>query len=211
VDFLSALNDKYSPTRIIHLGDEIDLHAISFHQSDPDLFSPGHELERAIKLLQPLYRLFPKLDIMESNHGSRVYRKGFASGLPASVLKSNSEIIKAPPGWTWHSELVVETAMGPVMFFHGKTQNALSVSKQLGMSTVNGHFHSQFGIQKWQTPLKINFAMVVGCLIDPKSRAFAYESNNILKPILGAAVIVNGIPKLELMQLKGDGRWTRKI
>lgn len=210
--FLAALKEKYKPTRIIHLGDEIDLHAISFHEVDPDLLSPGAELKLAVEKLKPLYRLFPEVDLMESNHGSRVYRKGLASGLPAAVFKSYGEIISAPKGWKWHRDLTLKLPNGQhVMFFHGKGSNALNQSKLIGMSTVNGHFHTQFSVNKWETHLGTNFAMVCGCLIDTKSKAFAYDSNNLLRPVLGAGLILDSQPHLVLMRRDGRGRWTGKL
>lgn len=121
IKFLSALKEKYKPTRVIHLGDEIDAHAISFHEVSPDLPSPGHELKLAIEHMRPLYRIFPELDIMESNHGSRVYRKGKAAGLPEMVFRSYGEILDAPKGWRWHRDLQLKLPNGQrVMFFHGK-------------------------------------------------------------------------------------------
>ena len=38
IAFLKGIKKKYKPDRIIHIGDEIDSHAISFHDSDPDLY-----------------------------------------------------------------------------------------------------------------------------------------------------------------------------
>ncbi|MCK8363719.1 metallophosphoesterase, partial [Erwinia amylovora] len=46
VAFLKAIKAKYKPTRVILTGDEVDFHAISFHDSDPDLDSAGKELEK---------------------------------------------------------------------------------------------------------------------------------------------------------------------
>lgn len=212
IKFLTALKERYKPTRVINLGDEIDAHAISFHEVNPDLPSPGAELELAIEKLKPLYRIFPELDIMESNHGSRFYRKGLASGLPAAVFKSYGEILSAPRGWRWHRDLTLRLPNGQrVMFFHGKGSNALAGSKLIGMSTVNGHFHTQFNINRWEVDGANHFAMVCGCLIDTTSRAFAYDSNNLLRPVLGAGLILDSQPQLVLMQRDGRGRWTGKL
>ena len=49
--------------------DEVDYHALSFHNSDPDLDSAGVELERARATIQQLEKLFPKMDLVHSNHG----------------------------------------------------------------------------------------------------------------------------------------------
>ena len=43
--FLDAVKRKYKPTEVINLGDMEDNHAISFHESDADLFSAGDELK----------------------------------------------------------------------------------------------------------------------------------------------------------------------
>jgi predicted phosphodiesterase len=47
-DFLSAIKKRYKPTRIVNIGDEIDNHDLSFHDSDKDLPSAGYELKLAI-------------------------------------------------------------------------------------------------------------------------------------------------------------------
>ena len=40
-DFLKALKKKLNPDLIVNGGDELDKHALSFHDSDPDLPSAG--------------------------------------------------------------------------------------------------------------------------------------------------------------------------
>ena len=42
ISFLKTIKKKYKPDRVIHIGDEVDSHAISFHDSDPDLYSAGY-------------------------------------------------------------------------------------------------------------------------------------------------------------------------
>ena len=96
LEFLEALKKKYKFDKVIHIGDEIDAHALSFHDSDPDLMSAGDELKTCINRVKPLYKLFPEVDLVESNHGSMVYRRQKAHGLPRSVIKSYREILEAP-------------------------------------------------------------------------------------------------------------------
>ena len=43
-EFLKALKKKYKPDLVVNIGDEIDCHALSFHDSNPDLPSAGDEL-----------------------------------------------------------------------------------------------------------------------------------------------------------------------
>src|ERR1019366_8183090 len=85
--FLTAVKKKFKPTRVIFTGDELNWESISFHTKNPDLPSPSDELALVIKEVQPFYKLFPKVDILESNHGSLVYRKAIAAGLPTNVIK----------------------------------------------------------------------------------------------------------------------------
>lgn len=212
IAFLAALKTKYRPTRVINLGDETDGQSVSYHEHDPDLMSPGQELRASIEALEPLYRLFPVCDVLHSNHGSLVFRKGLSAGLPADVFKSYSAIYKAPKGWLWQKDLTLTLPNGQLVYYcHGKQANALNMSQKLGMCTVNGHYHTQFSIQRWSTPRAINWAMVSGCLIDTRSSAYAYNSGEVLRPILGASLVVNSQPRLELMLLDRHNRWTGKL
>ena len=52
LEFLAHLAEKYKPTRVICLGDELDKHAMSFHASDPDLKSSGDELKASLPIIQ---------------------------------------------------------------------------------------------------------------------------------------------------------------
>ena len=60
LDFLKAIKLKYKPDCVVNIGDEMDWHSISFHDSHPGLYSPSHELVVARKFLQDLEKLFPK-------------------------------------------------------------------------------------------------------------------------------------------------------
>src|ERR1039457_4234504 len=96
VRFLKAIKNKYRPTRVILSGDEADFQAISFHDHDPDLDSPSTELQKAIDALKPIYKLFPRAEVLESNHGSLVIRKAIANGMSREFFKSPREVLKAP-------------------------------------------------------------------------------------------------------------------
>lgn len=211
-DFLIALNRKYNFDLVLHAGDEVDYHAISFHDHDPDLLSAGHELEAAISGLTPIYNEFPRVILAESNHGSLVYRKGKHHGLPRQVLKSYKEILRAPDGWEWRPEIVVKLPNGhKFVLNHAYNSNVLLGSKKKGRSLVQGHLHTAFSIQKWANDDQIYFAAQTGCLIDDVSFAFAYNKTIIERPILGSMGIFNGEPKLFPLTLNGKGRWTGEV
>lgn len=208
VAFLKAVKDKYKPTRVINIGDEVDKHALSFHNSDPDLFSAGHELQEAIKQLQPIYEMFPYMDLVDSNHGSLAYRKGKHHGIPRKYLKDYGDVLEAPPGWQWHPELIVTLPTGEKCFFHhGLAADIMKVVNQRSMCAVQGHYHSKFTLGYSSNPASLLWGMTVGCLIDGHSLAFAYDRNNLGRPIKGLGIIIDGLPKLLPMVLDDGGRW----
>lgn len=212
IGFLRALKKKYKPDRVVHIGDEIDGHAISFHPSDPDLASPGDELALAIEKLKDLYKLFPIVDVVESNHGSLVYRKGKFHGIPRAVFKSYRDVIDAPAGWRWHFDLTIKLSNGQQCYFcHGKSSQPGKLSQAMSMSTVQGHYHEQFSINYWANPNGLYWDMKVSCLVDDESLAFSYNNANMKRPIVGCGIILNGQPKLLPMVLDKKGRWIGKL
>jgi len=207
-DFLGALKEKYKFDHIIIGGDEIDSHAMSFHDHDPDLPSPGHELEQAIESLKPIYKLFPEADVLESNHGSLFYRKGKHHGFPRHVLKSYRDIIKAPQGWNWHEEIIIQFSNGKkAVAHHGYSQNILMASKRRAMSIIQFHFHSSFSIQYWHNRDDQFFAMQCASLVDDTSLAMAYNKLTIERPINGCGGVIDGLPRLFPMILDRNNRW----
>lgn len=212
VKFLKAIKKKYKPTRVILSGDEADFHSISFHDHDSDLPSPGDELRKAITALKPIYEMFPVAEVLESNHGSLVIRKALAHGLSRNFFKSPGEILEAPKGWTWHFDISLTLPNGfPCYFHHSKGVNAKKNSQALGSSFVQGHHHEEFSIQYWGNPTALLFGMTVGCLVDDRALAMAYNKNNLKRPVIGCGVIINGIPELIPMVLNKQGRWIGKL
>lgn len=211
VDFLRACKKKFKPTDVVCIGDETDFHAMSFHDSNPDLPSAGEELKLAIKELKKLYKLFPKCTVVESNHGSMVLRKAVAKNFPQAVLKSYNDMLEAPKTWKWVDDVVIDTAMGPVYFCHGKSGVAGGLAKLYGMSCVQGHYHEKADITYISTPEKLMFDAHTGCLADDNSLALQYNKINPKRPIVSILVIQDGIPQLIPMLLNKRGRWIGKV
>lgn len=212
VAFLTAIKAKYKPTRVILSGDEVDLHALSYHDHDPDLDSVGTELTKAIECLKPLYKLFPKAEILESNHGSLVMRKALTNGMSRKFFKSPGEILEAPKGWTWHFDIHTVLPNGTNCYFHhSKGANVKKNSQAMGSSFVQGHHHESFEIQYWGNPNALLFGMTVGCLVDPHALAMAYNKNNLRRPVLGIGLIIDSVAVLIPMTLNKKGRWNGKL
>jgi hypothetical protein len=200
--FLEGLKVRYNPTRVICLGDELDKHAMSFHDSDPDLPSAGDELKKALPIIKEVEKLFPKMDLIDSNHGSLLYRKAKHHGIPRHYLRGYNEVLEVGDGWKWHFDLTLTLPDDQKVYVHhGKGANALRVAQLMGMSYVAGHYHESFGVQYCSTPANLIWAMQCGCLIDRKSLAFAYSNNNMKRQVIGTGLIIDGVPVMEAMPL----------
>ena len=208
LSFLRKIKETFSPNLIVSIGDEIDGNQISFHDKDPDVcFSPSSELEESINQLSAFYELFPECYVLESNHGSLVYRRGKYAGLPRSVFKSYNEILNAPDGWKWVPELIIESECGDIYFCHGHKKNVLANSKDRSMNYTQGHHHGTFDIQYWSNSKKTFWGMTVGCLIDNKNIAFNYNKVFQNVPMIGVGIIIDGVPHLIPMKRDSDNRW----
>ena len=208
ISFLRHLKDKYNPTRVICMGDELDHSALSYHDTDPDLYNAGDELARSLPFIQELKELFPVMDILDSNHGSMVWRKAKTHGIPRHYIKSYNDVLGVDSGWKWMFDLTIELPNGNKCYFHhGKSSDVVKLSQIMGMCAVQGHYHEKFKIDYWSNPIGLYWGLQTGCLISHKSLAFSYNNVNIKRPTIGTAVIINSQPILEPMLLDEDGRW----
>lgn len=192
VDFLSEINKKWKPKKVIHLGDEADQHALGRWGADPDGRSAGDEHKAILKDIKPLYKLFPKVEVCESNHGKRPYRKAFEAGIPKAYIRNYPDFMESPAGWTWHDDIEIDG----VIYQHGEgysgKMGALKCALDNRRSTVIGHIHSFAGVQYSATKRDTIFAVNAGCLIDVKAYAFAYAKVYPHKPTLGAVIVIDG-------------------
>lgn len=199
--FLRYLKLKYKPDVVIFLGDEVDGHAWSFHGKDPALPNPCREMELAINAIRGINRIFPEAYLLDSNHGSLLERKVKFNGLPMQMLKPLKQLYGTPK-WSWHNRIQLKTLMGDVMLGHGVSGKPGGWATPIGMSTIEGHFHTKFHLTWFVNALRKYFSIHSGCLIDYKAYAFAYAHPNIPEPMLGATILHStGHP--ELIPLEG--------
>ena len=214
-NFIDAVRSKYKLPRghsVKCTGDEIDHHAMSFHDSDPDLMSAGDELIKSIEYLKTLYDWFPNMDLVDGNHGSMKYRRGKHAGIPRAMLKTYNEVLEAPKGWVWHNDLTFKLPNGQKVYMtHGRSADVTKTSQHYGMCAIQGHYHEKFKIEYWGNPNELNWGLQAGCLVDDDSLAMAYNNTNLKRPILGMAVIVDSVPHLIPMIKNKKGRWIGRI
>lgn len=206
--FMTAVRDKYKPDLVINLGDEADKHAMSFHDSDPDLKSAGDELAATQPVMAELHKIFPRMLLCDSNHGSMHYRKAKAHGMPVAYLKDYRDILLPginSKGWQWADNWRVKTALGDVLFKH--QGSGLSDAAHHQCNLMVGHHHGKFTIEYAASSARLYWSAYSGCLIDKDSLAFAYGKHTLYKPVLGCTVILNGVPVLIPMLLDTAGNW----
>lgn len=210
--FLATVKRKYKPTLIVNIGDEIDNHDLSFHDSDRDLPSAGDELKKAISYLKIMEKMFPKMTLVDSNHGSLAIRKFKHHGIPMKFIASNQQIYGVSDKWQWVNELHVTLPNGQICYFvHGISKNGRQLAAQRGVNTIQGHFHTEFRVDYISNPANLLWSMQVGCLIDKRSLAFAYDKLNLQRPVIGIGLVIDSIPVLVPMILNKKSRWIGKL
>ena len=209
--FLKEIKKEFKPDFIVNIGDLLDFHAINMHTHDPDLYSPGHELQISKKYVKELESIFPQMIEVDSNHSSLVYRRALKFGMSREFLKDYGDFLGTKK-WKWIDDLTLTMSNGQRCFFtHGRSADILKVSQTMGMSAVQGHYHTKFVISWCANPDNLFFGMNVGCLINQKSLSMNYAKNFRTRFILGCGVILNGIPRLLPMVLNNKGKWIGKI
>lgn len=190
LDFCKETFHHFGVTDVVHIGDVVDHHAISYHEHDPDGLSAGAELKLAKKQLALWYKAFPKVKACIGNHDALIMRKALSAGLPKDFVKTLAEIYEAPAGW----EFGWEWDFGNWQAKHGTGGSGSDCAYKLAVaarqSTVCGHIHTAGGVRFHAAKRDLIFGMNVGCGVDMKAYAFAYGKDFKDKPVLGCGVVL---------------------
>lgn len=185
LEFCLEQQKKFKCGTVVFIGDVIDNHYSSYHESDPDGMSAGDELDIAICELQKYYKVFPKASVIIGNHDRLVYRKAFTGGVSKRWIKEYKEVLKVP---NW--DFVESLDLFDVNINHGEGGTARAKMKKELQSQVQGHLHSELYIDFIVGKNFRIFGMQVGCGIDNKSYAMAY-GKHFKKPAIGCGVLLN--------------------
>jgi metallophosphoesterase superfamily enzyme len=185
--------NKYKCNEVIFIGDIIDNHASSYHETDPDGYSAGQELKMAIQRIKQWYNAFPKATVIIGNHDRLIMRKAYSSGLSKMWIKDYAEVL-GTPGWNFTESIEIDD----VLYIHGEGGTARARVRRDLQSIVQGHLHSQAYID-WCVGAKFKlFGMQVGCGIDHKSYAMAYGKEGP-KPAIACGVVLQGEIPINIM------------
>ena len=185
--------NKYKCNEVVFIGDIIDNHASSYHETDPDGHSAGQELKMAIQRIKQWYQAFPKATVIIGNHDRLIMRKAYSSGLSKMWIKDYAEVL-GTPGWNFTDSIEIDN----VLYIHGEGGTARARVRRDLQSIVQGHLHSQAYID-WCVGAKFKlFGMQTGCGIDHRSYAMAYGKEGP-KPAIACGVILQGEVPINIM------------
>ena len=187
----------YRCTDVIFIGDVIDNHYSSYHETDSDGMGGADELELSIKRIARWYKAFPEAKVIIGNHDRMIMRKAQTSAIPSKWIKSYKEVLEVP---NW--DFVERHELDNVQYIHGEGGQAFMKCRADLMNTVQGHLHTLAGCQHFVGRNFRVFGMQVGCGIDFGSYAMAYAKYG-KKPAIGCSVVLNNgtIPINLLMPL----------
>ena len=185
-DHCVAVYEKYQCNRVVFIGDVIDHHFSSYHETDADGLGGKDELDLAIQRLKRWYEAFPVADVCIGNHDRLIMRKAQSSSIPTKWIKNYKDVIETPH-WNFTERVVYDD----VQYIHGEGGTARNRAKKDLMSTVQGHLHVQC-YTEWVIGMGIKiFGMQVGCGIDHTSYGMAY-AKNFGRPAIACGVVLNG-------------------
>lgn len=183
----------YRCNEVVFIGDIIDNHASSYHETDPDGMNAGQELSLAISQIQKWYEAFPKATIVIGNHDRLIMRKAYSSGLSRHWIRDYSEVLQVP-NWKFQESIEIDG----VLYIHGEGGTARTKMKNDLQSVVQGHLHTQCYIE-WSVGAKFKiFGMQVGCGIDHTVYAMAYAKAG-KKPAIACGVVLEGTTPINLL------------
>ncbi len=188
-----TLLGKYDCDIIVHIGDLVDWHSISFHAKQPMLPAMSGEYTLALPRVQQWQEVFPTVKWCIGNHDELPARQVNDNGMAEFILKPYNEL------WglkDW--EIDFSFILDDCVYRHGTGTSGIhpawNLMNKSKMSVVMGHCHSRAGTKWSMNPLKRFFCMDVGCGIDEKLYQFAYGKNLPERPVLACGVVDDGQP-----------------
>jgi predicted phosphodiesterase len=192
LEFCRKIQQEYDCGTVVHIGDAVDNHAVSYHEKDPEGMSAGDEFNLALLKMKEWYYTFPVVKVCIGNHDALPFRKAFTAGLPKTWLKTYQELLQSPPTWQWD----FTHEINGVIYQHGTGLSgelaAINAARENRQSTVIGHLHTVMNTRFLASYKDLIFGVTVGCGIDHEKYAFAYGKQNTRKPVVACAVILDG-------------------
>lgn len=184
LEFCQKMYRKHKCTDVVFIGDIIDNHFSSFHDTDPDGLGGNEELHEAKKQIALFYKAFPEAKVCIGNHDALGNRRAFKAGLSSRWIRTLDEVLNTP-NWDYKEEHKI----GDFLFVHGTGRKASARCKEDFVSIVQGHYHSESYIEHMVgSNGERKMAIQVGCGIDREKYAFNY-GKQFKRPHVNVAII----------------------
>lgn len=188
LEFCRDVQEAFNCGTVVQIGDLVDYHASSYHETIPEGYSPKDELSFAKQRVKEWEKVFPEMVVTLGTHDYRPHRKMRTGMVAKEWLRSFKEVYDTP---NW--EYVDEFHKNGIKYVHGTT-DAWNNMLNTGCSIVQGHLHTRAGVQWHNLGGKPIFAMQVGTGVNDKAYAFEYASSLPAKSHISCGVIFNGNP-----------------
>jgi len=197
LEFCKKMYIKHSCNEVVFIGDLIDNHYSSYHETDPDGHSAAMELALAKSQIREWYETFPNAKVCTGNHDVIPSRKAMTSGVSKGWVKTIGEVLDTP-NWEYSEDFIIDD----VLYTHGVGRKARQRAKADLISVVQGHYHSE-GYVEYLVGMNYKiFALQVGSGLDKTSYAAAYAKHFNKPHVCCGLVLENGtLPFLEYMNL----------
>jgi len=194
LDWCKEQYEIYNCTEVVFIGDIIDNHYSSYHETSADGMGGLDELELAIKRISRWYKAFPIATVIIGNHDRIIMRKAQTSAIPSKWIKSYKEVLEVP---NW--EFVERYELNNVQYIHGEGGTARTKCRADMMNTVQGHLHTQCYTEHYVGKNFRVYGTQVGCGINHKSYAMAYAKYGKRPAVACAVILNNGQTPLNLL------------
>lgn len=194
--FAKKIKRKYKCNVVVHVGDEIDFHAISNWDSEYDALSPLAENELSKDALKPWVKAFPDMRVCWANHTQgRFVKKLQKLGM---TTEEATDIYKEKFGvesWDYKYEHVIDG----VLYIHGTggssaatTIPAMKLALNKRMPVCQGHLHSIAGVRYSNNGYDTTWGMNMGAALDEDAYAARYGKDSLMKSVPGVGVVIDG-------------------
>jgi len=193
LEFCKETQKRFKCEKVVHIGDLVDHHAISYHEHNPNGMSALEEYKKSKKTLEKWKLAFPELYICKGNHDVLPDRKAITNGIPDPYIKSYEDVFEFPKKWYYEWKYY----FFGICFEHGTGYSGqyphANIAKNNRCKTVIGHLHAVAGVHYLVNDKDAIWGLSTGCGIDRMKYAFWYGKDFKMKPALGCgAVLENG-------------------
>jgi len=186
LEFCRWVQEEKNCGTVVFIGDIIDNHYSSYHETETNAMGADDELEAAIAKVQEWHKVFPVAYVTIGNHDRMAFRKAKSSGVSSKWVRDYDEVL-GTPNWSFVEEVEIDG----VNYNHGEGGTARTKMKNELQSQVQGHIHTQAYVEYSTGKHYIIFGMQVGCGVDDSAYAMAY-GKNFKKSTISCGVVENG-------------------